>query len=240
MDGPQHAYRAVRRHWSAVLGAGLIATVAFAVPAAAQNIADVQRELSEMRRHYDAELKRLQRDYDARIRRLEAQLRAAEKKGAPPVARAATPPQPPEPVAAAAPSPPANTALPEVSATPSTPAPPPAFTISTPPHEPWPVGPVTPPPGANPSASAGSFNPAIGVILQGKASAFSQNPDTYRVIGFPLGDDGRIPGRRGLSLDESELNFQANVDAYLFGNLTLSTDPENHLSIEEAFFYPNN
>ena len=110
----------------------------------------------------------------------------------------------------------------------------PAFTIGTPPREPWPIGPVTPPV-ANAAASAGSFNPAIGVILQGKASAFSQNPNTYRVLGFPLADEARIPGRRGLSIDESELNLQANVDPYLFGNLTLSIDPDNHLSIEEAF-----
>ena len=110
----------------------------------------------------------------------------------------------------------------------------PPFTIGTPPREPWPIGPVTPPV-ANAAASAGSFNPAIGVILQGKASAFSQNPNTYRVLGFPLADEARIPGRRGLSIDESELNLQANVDPYLFGNLTLSIDPDNHLSIEEAF-----
>jgi len=63
MDGPRHASRAVRPHWPGVFGAGLIATFVFAVPGAAQNLADVQRELSEMRRHYDAALKRLQRDY---------------------------------------------------------------------------------------------------------------------------------------------------------------------------------
>jgi hypothetical protein len=95
MDGPQHASRAVRRHWPGVLGAGLIATAAFAVPGAAQNLADVQRELSEMRRHYDAALKRLQRDYGARIRHLETQLRAAQKKSAPdsaPLAKPSTEP----------------------------------------------------------------------------------------------------------------------------------------------------
>ena len=107
------------------------------------------------------------------------------------------------------------------------------FTIGTPPREPWPIGPATPPI-ANPSASAGAFNPAIGVVLQGKASAFSQNPDTYRVRGFALGDEAG-PGKRGLSLDETELNFQASVDPYLFGNATLSISPDNHISVEEAF-----
>jgi hypothetical protein len=217
------------RQWPAALGAGIIAIIGFPIPVSAQNIADVQRELTEMRRHYDAELKRLQRDYDARIRRLEGQLRAAQSKPAPvgpaaasfgPVATAGAPAAPPPPpVAATLPgSGPANTS---------------GFTIGTPPREPWAIGLVTAPV-ANPSASAGSFNPAIGVILQGKAGYFSQNPDTYRVKGFALGDEAG-PGKRGLSLDESEVNFQANVDPYLFGNLTLSFSPENTISIEEAF-----
>jgi hypothetical protein len=233
MNRLRHTRLAARRRWPVAISAGVIATIGFSLPGAAQNLTDVQRELTEMRRHYDAELKRLQRDYDARIRRLEAQLKAAEKKpigvvgapsaNAPPeAARAAVmPPAPPPPEVAVSETAPAPAA--------------PGFTIGTPPREPWPIGPVTPPPLANAAASAGSFNPAMGVILQGKASAFSQNPDNYRVLGFPLGDEGRVPGKRGLSLDESELNLQANVDPYLFGNLTLSIDPENHLSIEEAF-----
>src|SRR5215468_8934461 len=99
MDGPRHASRAVRPHWPGVFGAGLIATFVFAVSGAAQNLADVQRELSEMRRHYDAALKRLQRDYGARIRHLETQLRAAQKQSAPDAAPVAK--QPPEPIVAA-------------------------------------------------------------------------------------------------------------------------------------------
>src|SRR5437764_3608212 len=231
MDRLRNVRLATRRHWPVAISAGVIATTGFSLPAAAQNLADVQRELTEMRRHYDAELKRLQRNYDARIQRLEAQLKAAEKK--PTTAAAAAPAKaPPEVARTAITSPPA----PEITVSEALPTPAGSgFTIGTPPREPWPIGPATPPPLANASASAGSFNPAIGVILQGKASAFSQNPDTYRVLGFPLGDEGRVPGKRGLSLDESELNLQANVDPYLFGNLTLSIDPESQLSIEEAF-----
>jgi hypothetical protein len=212
-----------RRHpnWPAALGAGMVVAIGFPLPSSSQNVVDVQRELTEMRRHYDAELKRLQRDYDARLRRLETQLKTAQSKPPPapmapaepgvgPVATGA-PSQPPAPLALAAPAPaPVGTS---------------GFTIGTPPSEPWAIGPVTPPI-ANPSASASAFNPSIGVILQGKASTFSQNPDTYRVKGFALGDEAS-PGRRGLSLDESEVNFQANVDPYLFGNLTLSFSPEN-------------
>ncbi|HYU11103.1 MAG TPA: hypothetical protein VEK82_00905, partial [Stellaceae bacterium] len=229
----QNAVRAARRRLPTALGAGVIATVGFSLPGAAQSVADVQRELGEMRRHYDAELKRLQRHYDARIRRLEAQLKLAEKKPIPATASTAT--APPEPARTQVTKLPPS--APEVTvseAAPATSARLPGVTIGTPPREPWSVGAETPPV-ANATASAGSFNPAIGVILQGKASAFSQNPGSYRVLGFPLGDEGRVPGRRGLSIDESELNLQANVDPYLFGNLTLSIDPNNHLSIEEAF-----
>jgi len=233
MNRLRHARLAVRRHWPVAISAGLIAVIVFSLPGAAQNLTDVQRELTEMRRHYDAELKRLQRNYNARIQRLEAQLKAAEKT---PIGAVAAQPANPPPAAARAAVMPPSPPPPEVAVSETAPAPAaPGFMIGTPPREPWPIGPVTPPPLANASASAGSFNPAIGVILQGKASAFSQNPDTYRVLGFPLGDEGRVPGKRGLSLDESELNLQANVDPYLFGNLTLSIDPENHLSIEEAF-----
>src|SRR5690242_12201998 len=101
------ASRARRRQWPAALAAGVVATIGFVSSGAAQNVADVQRELAEMRRHYDAELKRLQRDYDGRIRRLEAQLKTAQSK---PIAAtrvahepvtAANPATPPAPAAAA-------------------------------------------------------------------------------------------------------------------------------------------
>ena len=187
----------------------------------------MQRELKQMREQYEAELNRMRRDYDARLSRLENRLKAAERKpNVTRTERAATD-QPPVPVAPS-PSTPPTEVPPAVALTA-----PPTFTIGTPPREPWPVGPATPPI-ANPSASAGAFNPAIGVVLQGKASAFSQNPDNYRVRGFALGDEAG-PGKRGLSLDETELNFQASVDPYLFGNATLSISPENHISVEEAF-----
>ena len=70
--------------------------------------------------------------------------------------------------------------------------------------------------------------------MNGQLGAFSQNPNDYFIRGFPLGDD-TSPGTRGPSINESEVNFQANVDAYLFGNLTLAFEPNNTVSIEEAF-----
>src|SRR5712692_1592395 len=123
------------------LGASLIATIGFPSPGAAQDLADLQRELKEMRQHYDAELKRLQRDYDARIRRLEAQVKAARSK--PPAS--AEPLQtgaPIGPVATAAPPPPPGVIAPPG---PTAAVSSPTFTIGTPPREPWPIGPATPP-----------------------------------------------------------------------------------------------
>ena len=46
------------------------------------------------------------------------------------------------------------------------------------------------------------------------------------------------PAQRGLSLDESEVNFQANVDPYLFGNLTLSIEPDN-TAVDRGGLYPD-
>src|SRR5262245_22959272 len=104
----QHKPRAAARErhpvWPATLAVGMVAAVGFAAPGGAQNVADVQRELTEMRRHYDAELKRLQRDYDSRIRRLETQLKAAQSKAPPPPQRGPVE-APVGPVAMVAPSP---------------------------------------------------------------------------------------------------------------------------------------
>ncbi len=200
------AGRARPRPVPVVAGAGLIAALGFSSPATADDVGDMHRELKEMQRHYDAELKRLKNDYGGRLRRLEARLKAAESNTA---SRTAPPP----PAAAAPPA----AALPATVASPTFELPPPAIASA-----------------AGGPAQAGAFNPAIGVVLQGKASAFSQNPNTYRVRGFALGDEAG-PGTRGLSLDESEVNFQANVDPYLYGNLTVSLSPDNKVSIEEAF-----
>jgi hypothetical protein len=71
----------MRGRWRRACGGGLVVAGFFAVPADAQDLPDLQRELQDMRRHYDAELKRLRRDYETRIERLEKQVKAAE--GAP-------------------------------------------------------------------------------------------------------------------------------------------------------------
>jgi hypothetical protein len=89
-------------------------------------------------------------------------------------------------------------------------------------------------PAPQPPASASAFNPAIGVVLDGKFTSYSKNPDSYRMPGFALGDEAGLDPR-GLALGESEVNFSANVDQALYGNLTVSFSGEGDVSVEEAF-----
>src|SRR5215207_7005648 len=99
-----------RRVWPAALGAGVIASIGFSPVAMAEDNSDVRRELTQMRKQYDAELQRLRRDYDARLRRLEAKLKDAEQK--PAAAPTTYPPAPLGPVATVAPPPPPGAVLP--------------------------------------------------------------------------------------------------------------------------------
>jgi hypothetical protein len=86
-----------------------------------------------------------------------------------------------------------------------------------------------------PSGSAGNtFNPAISLILDGKLTDFSRDPDTYALPGFALGGETG-PGEQGLQLGESELVMSANIDDKFFGNFTAALTPENEAEVEEAF-----
>ncbi len=95
-----------------------------------------------------------------------------------------------------------------------------------------------PPPtvAAAPPSSANAFNPAISGVLDGKFGAFSKDPATYDVAGFPLAAEG--PGQRGLFLGEAEINAQANIDDMFMGSITLSLGIDNgetSAELEEAF-----
>ena len=59
--------------------------------------------------------------------------------------------------------------------------------------------------------SNSAFNPAIGLIFQGQAWTYSQNPDAHLIPGFPLGGEAG-PVAEGLGLGETELIMNANVD----------------------------
>jgi hypothetical protein len=92
-----------------------------------------------------------------------------------------------------------------------------------------------PAPSAKPgTASASAFNPAIGVVLDGKATNYRRDPATYRIPGFALGEEAGLDPR-GLALGESEVNFSANVDQALYGSLTLAFSRDGEAAVEEAF-----
>lgn len=85
------------------------------------------------------------------------------------------------------------------------------------------------PPGAN------AFNPAISLILSGSYTNLVQNPTTYRLPGFALGD-AATPGSRGLGVNPSELHISANIDPDLYGAMALIVNPDNTAALEEAYF----
>jgi len=162
-----------------------------------------------------AEIDALRQSYEARLQALDARLRAAE-------AAAATP-------AASAPAPARVTAQPAApGVAPETPQPAlPAAASST------------AQPAAPAAASAGSgnaFNPALSLILSGLATHTSQDPARYQITGFALPPDAEIgPGTRGFSLAESELAFSASIDPWWRGAANIALEPDNSVSIEEAF-----
>jgi hypothetical protein len=80
-----------------------------------------------------------------------------------------------------------------------------------------------------------AFNPAIGVILNGKYTNYSA--DDSEIAGFAVGEEGER-GREGLGIDESELNFSANADDKFYGHVTTAIvreDGEDKVELEEAY-----
>lgn len=85
------------------------------------------------------------------------------------------------------------------------------------------------------ASSDNSFNPAIGLILNGRFQAFSQDSSTF--AGFAVGEEGER-GRDGFAIDESEINFSANVDNAFAGSLTAAIvreGGEDKIELEEAY-----
>lgn len=80
-----------------------------------------------------------------------------------------------------------------------------------------------------------SFNPEIGVILQGKYQSFSANEGEF--AGFAVGEEAER-GQEGLGIDESELNFSGSVDNLFRGSTTIALHEhggETEVEIEEAY-----
>lgn len=82
--------------------------------------------------------------------------------------------------------------------------------------------------------NSNSFNPEIGVILNGRYTQFDHNPENYVISGFALADETG-PGEEGFSLGESELSISANIDDLFYGRITTALTTEDSVEIEEAF-----
>ncbi len=93
-----------------------------------------------------------------------------------------------------------------------------------------PAAPATAPAGAN------AFNPAVSLILSGLYTRTSLDPAHYAISGFALPPGAAIgPGTRGLSLAESELGLAANIDPWWSGAANIALEPDDTVSIEEAY-----
>ncbi len=80
-----------------------------------------------------------------------------------------------------------------------------------------------------------SFNPEIGVILQGNYQSFSENESEFG--GFAVGEEAER-GKEGLGIDETELNFSASIDDKFRGAATVALhehEGETEVEIEEAY-----
>lgn len=87
---------------------------------------------------------------------------------------------------------------------------------------------------ANAPASAGAFNPAISLILNGAFAKMAKEPESWSVPGFATGDEAQ-PISRGFSIGETELDISANVDNKLYGQATIAFTNENTPEVEEAY-----
>ncbi len=90
---------------------------------------------------------------------------------------------------------------------------------------------------ARTTASQGpaGFNPMVSAVLSGGYNGLSKDPNTWAIPGF-LPSGGEVgPGKRGLTLSESEITLAANVDHLFYGALTMAITPENETEVEEAY-----
>jgi len=89
---------------------------------------------------------------------------------------------------------------------------------------------------ASPGGGANAFNPSVSLILSGLYTRTSQDPANYAITGVQLPASVPVgPGTRGFSLSESELGLAASVDPWFRGAANIAIEPDNTVSVEEAF-----
>ncbi|MSQ98179.1 MAG: hypothetical protein EXR85_02610 [Xanthomonadales bacterium] len=96
---------------------------------------------------------------------------------------------------------------------------------------------VVPASGGASGARDNSFNPSIGVTLQGQAWSYGNDPDGYYIPGFPLGGEAGL-APEGLSLAETEISMSANVDDKFTAMVTFPIvveDGDTSIELEEAW-----
>ncbi len=85
------------------------------------------------------------------------------------------------------------------------------------------------------SIRSNSFNPSIGVVLNGKYNAFSS--DEGEIAGFAVGHEGER-SHEGFAVDHTEFSASANIDDKFFGSATAAIaqhEGETEVELEEAF-----
>jgi len=81
-----------------------------------------------------------------------------------------------------------------------------------------------------------SFNPSIGVVLNGRHSKFSADESEFE--GVAVGHEGERHAE-GFSSNHTEMNFSSNVDDKFYASVTAALvehDGENEVETEEAYF----
>jgi hypothetical protein len=93
---------------------------------------------------------------------------------------------------------------------------------------------AAPAPASVAASTLAAFNPGIAVVLQGNYQYLKQDPAQYAFNNIQIGEEV-TPGRRGLGIAESEINFFASVDHLFSGSLTVALAPDNSVEVEEAY-----
>ena len=130
-----------------------------------------------------------------------------------------------------------QTAEAKLAAAPASAPPPPAAAAEMPVAQ-APAATAAPVPTAGAAAPAGAngFNPAVSLVLSGLYARSSQDPSRYAISGFALPPGAEIgPGSRSFSLAESELGLAASIDPWFSGQANIALEPDNSVSVEEAF-----
>lgn len=87
------------------------------------------------------------------------------------------------------------------------------------------------------TSSPSDQNPAISAIVLANYQSLDVGGEGYTVPGFMLGPE-TSPGESGFSLDETEINFNANIDDKFYGDVTFALhdhEGATEVELEEAY-----